>query len=147
MLDKSKIGYRFDSFCVDVEKGRLKFFAKAIGETNPIYWDKGAAQKAGYKTIPAPPTFPFSLELDGPELLPVIRVLKMNIAKILHGSQDFEYFGSIYVGDTIELSSKISSIYAKKGGAMEIVEMETTCTNQQDELVCKATCTLVYRNA
>ena len=58
MLDKSKIGHEFTPFTVDVEKGRLKFFAQAIGETNPIYTDETAAQAAGYKALPAPPTGP-----------------------------------------------------------------------------------------
>ncbi|MEH6822649.1 MAG: MaoC family dehydratase N-terminal domain-containing protein [Motiliproteus sp.] len=147
MLDRSKIGHEFDSFSADVEKGRLKFFAKAIGETNPVYTDEAAARDAGYKTIPAPPTFVFSLDLDGPELLPVLRVLEMDIARILHGTQSFEYFGSVYAGDCITVSSKINNMFDKKGGALEFVEMENSYTNQDAELVAKAVCTLVYRNA
>ncbi len=37
MLDKSKIGHQFDSFTTLVELGKLRFFAKATGETNPLY--------------------------------------------------------------------------------------------------------------
>jgi len=55
MLDTSKIGHEFPSFTAEVEKGRLKFFAKAIGETNPIYTDEAAALEAGYRALPAPP--------------------------------------------------------------------------------------------
>jgi acyl dehydratase len=62
MLDKSKIGFEFQSFTADVEKGRLRFFAKAIGETNPIYTDEAAAREAGYRALVAPPTFTMVLE-------------------------------------------------------------------------------------
>ncbi|WOH38594.1 MaoC family dehydratase N-terminal domain-containing protein [Thalassotalea fonticola] len=147
MLDQTKVGYKFPAFNIDVEKGRLKMFAKAIGETNPIYTDEQAAIAAGFKTIPAPPTFPFTIELEGPELLPVLNMLNMDIAKLLHGSQEFEYFDSIYAGDSIEVSSSIVNMFAKKGGALEFVELESSYSNQDAKLVAKATCTLVYRNA
>ncbi|MEW6996965.1 MaoC family dehydratase N-terminal domain-containing protein [Colwelliaceae bacterium BS250] len=146
MLDKTKIGHQFPSFSADVEKGRLKFFAKSIGETNPIYTDEAAAIAAGYKTLPAPPTFPFSLDMDGPELLPVIGLLNLNIAKVLHGSQEFNYFGQIYAGDTITVSSKLKDIFDKKGGALEFVVMENSYNNQHGELMAQASVTLVYRN-
>jgi len=146
MLDRSKIGHQFKTFSAPIELGRLKFFAKAIGETNPIYLDESAARDAGYRSLPAPPSFPFSIDLDGPELLPVIRVLELNIAKVLHGSQEFEYFGQICAGDTIEVRSAIKDMFDKKGGALEFVVIESSYTNQHQELVAKATNTLVYRN-
>jgi acyl dehydratase len=146
MLDKNKIGHEFSSFTVDIEKGRLRFFAKAIGEKNPVYIDENAAQSAGYRTIPAPPTFMFSVDLEGPELLPVLKLLDLDIGRILHGSQEFEYLGQIYAGDRITQQSKIVDIFDKKGGALEFVVQESTYTNQNDELVGKAQQTLVYRN-
>jgi acyl dehydratase len=146
MIDKSKIGHEFPSFSVDVEKGRLRLFAQSIGETNPIYTDESAAKAAGYATIPAPPTFMFSVDLEGPELLPILVLLDLDIGKVLHGSQDFEYLGQIYAGDCITQQCKIVDIFDKKGGALEFVVQESNYTNQNDELVGRAQQTLVYRN-
>lgn len=146
MLDKTKIGHQFSSFTADVEKGRLKFFAKAIGETNPIYSDEQAALEAGYKNIPAPPTFPMVLDMESPEFLPVLNLLNMDIGKILHGSHAFEYFTQIYCGDTITVTSVVKDIYDKQGGTLEFVVMENTYTNQQGVVAAKAKNTLVYRN-
>ncbi|MEP4146143.1 MAG: MaoC family dehydratase N-terminal domain-containing protein [Halioglobus sp.] len=146
MLDKSKIGHDFPSFAVDVEKGRLRFFAMAIGETNPIYTDERAAKAAGYPAIPAPPTYMFSVDLDGPELMPIIGLLDLDIGRVLHGSQEFDYLGQIYAGDRITQQSKIVDIYDKKGGALEFVVQESSYSNQNGELVGKARQTLVYRN-
>jgi hypothetical protein len=146
MLDKNKIGHQFPSFDVYIEAGRLRFFAKAIGETNLIYSDESAAQSAGYPAIPAPPTFMFTVDLEGPELLPVLQLLKLDLGRVLHGSQEFDYFGQIYAGDRITQQSKIVDIYDKKGGALEFVVQESTYTNQHNELVGKAQQTLVYRN-
>ena len=146
MLDKDKIGHEFAPFTTDIEAGQLRFFAKAIGETNPVYLDEAAAQAAGYKTILAPSTFMFSVDLSGPELLPVVGLLKLDIGKVLHGTQDFEYFGQIYAGDRISQTSKVVDIFDKKDGALEFVVIESNYTNQDGELVGKAQQTLVYRN-
>ena len=61
MIDKKHIGRTTKPQTVDVEKGRLRFFAKAIGETDPVYTDEAAAKAAGYKSLPAPPTFALCL--------------------------------------------------------------------------------------
>ncbi|HDY81539.1 MAG TPA: MaoC family dehydratase [Halieaceae bacterium] len=146
MLDQSFIGYELPSFTADVEKGRLRFFAKAIGETNPIYTDEDAAVKAGYRTLPAPPTFAMVLDMDTPELMPLLGLLKMDIGRILHGSQEFEYFQPIYAGDQITVTSKVVDIFDKKGGALDFVVTENSYTNQDGDLVAKSTSTLVHRN-
>lgn len=146
MLDKSKIGHEFPSYTVDIEKGRLRFFARAIGESNPIYTDEAAAHAAGHRAIPAPPTYMFSVDLDGPELLPILGLLDLDIGRVLHGSQEFDYLGQIYAGDSITQQCKIVDIYDKKGGALEFVVQESSYTNQDGELVGKARQTLVYRN-
>ena len=146
MLDTSKIGHQFPAFTAYVEKGQLRFFAKAIGETNPIYTDEAIAREAGYRSLPAPPTFAMALDMDGPELLPVLGFLKMDIARILHGSQEFEYLVAICAGDSITVTSQITDIFDKKGGALNFVVMENTYVNQDDVLVAKATSTLVQRN-
>ncbi len=147
MLDKSKIGHVFPSFTTAVEKGRLKFFAKAIGETNPVYTDEAAAIKAGYRSLLAPPTFTAVLDQESPNFLPVLDLLGIDIAKILHGSQAFEYFAPICAGDTIRVEGRISDIFDKKGGALEFVVMESRYTNQDGQLTTKATGTLVVRNS
>jgi acyl dehydratase len=146
MLDKNKIGHEFTTFSTEVEKGRLKFFAKAIGETNPIYTNDAAAQAAGYPSLPAPPTFLMALDADAPENMPILDILNIDIARILHGSQEFEYFAPICAGDTISIGSRITDIFDKKGGALEFVVFENTYTNQSGKQVAKAKSTLVVRN-
>lgn len=147
MLDRSKIGTEFPSFVVPVEKGRLAFFAKAIGERNPIYTDESAARDAGHRSIPAPPTFPMVLDMESAaDLPPEVELLQLDVGRILHGSQSFEYFAPIYAGDEITVTRKLVDIFDKKGGALEFVVTENTYSNQDGQLVAKAQCSLVYRN-
>ncbi|NIB40082.1 MaoC family dehydratase [Pseudomaricurvus alkylphenolicus] len=146
MLDRSFIGHTFEPHTVEVEKGKLRFFAKAIGETDPIYFEESAARDAGYRNIPAPPSYPFSIDLEAPEFLPFLQLLDMDIGRILHGDQTFEYFGQICAGDTITCQASIKDMFDKKGGALEFVVMEVTFTNQDGELVVRSTQSIVYRN-
>ena len=147
MLDRSYIGHVFPAFTAEVEKGRLRFFAKAIGESNPIYTDEEAAKAAGYRALPAPPTFTSVLDQESPDFLPVLDLLGIDIARILHGSQEFEYLEPICAGDTISVQVRIADIFDKKGGALEFVVMEHTYTNQDDVLTTRATSTMVVRNS
>lgn len=64
MIDRKWIGHELPPSVLPIERSRLQFFAKAIGETDPVYTDAAAARDAGYPDLPAPPTFLFAAELD-----------------------------------------------------------------------------------
>lgn len=130
MIDKKHIGRTTPPQTVDVEKGRLKFFAKAIGESDPVYTDEEAAKAAGYSALPAPPTFAFCLEMETNSLWDNIAAMGVPVGKILHGSQTFKYLAPILAGDKITFVTKVSDIYDKKGGKMEFIIEDTTATNQ-----------------
>jgi acyl dehydratase len=146
MIDKKHIGRTTPAQTIDVEKGRLKFFAKAIGETNPIYFDEAAAKAAGHKTIPAPPTIAFCLEMETNSLWDNIAAMGVPVGKILHGSQSFTYHAPIYAGDRITFVTKVSDIYDKKGGALEFIVEDSTGTNQDGVLVTELQRVIVVRN-
>jgi len=146
MLDRNKIGHTFEPFTADVEKGRIKMFANAIGETNPIYTNEEVAKQQGYRTIPAPPTFPFVLDMETLDVLPVLSVLGMDIGKILHGTQEFEFHEMIFAGDVLSITSEIVDIFDKKNGALEFVVVVNSYTNQNGMLAATSKNTLVYVN-
>jgi acyl dehydratase len=146
MIDKKHIGRTTPPHTVDVEKGRLKFFAEAIGETNPVYTDEAAAKAAGYKALPAPPTFAFCLEMETSSLWDNIAAMGVPVGKILHGSQSFKYHAPIYAGDQVTFQTKVSKIYDKKGGALEFIHEDTTAKNQEGVLVAELERVIVVRN-
>ena len=129
-----------------IERGRLKFFAQAIGETNPIYTDEAAAKAAGYADLPAPPTFIFAAELDSNAVFGLLDLLGVPLGKVLHGEQGFEYFAPVVAGDTITIASRVKDIYDKRGGALEFLELESTATNQRGEAVAAMRNVTVVRN-
>ena len=60
MLNDSCVGEALTCYSVEVEKGRLRLFAKAIGQTDRVHFDEPAARAAGYRSLPLPPTFLFN---------------------------------------------------------------------------------------
>jgi hypothetical protein len=66
VIDRRFLGHASPPCTLDVERGRLRQFAHAIGETRAVYVDETAARAAGYPDLPVPPTFLFCLEMDRP---------------------------------------------------------------------------------
>ncbi|HWE47326.1 MAG TPA: MaoC family dehydratase N-terminal domain-containing protein [Caulobacteraceae bacterium] len=145
MVDTSHIGYRHPPHTVDVEAGKLRSFAKAIGETRSEYLDEAAARAAGYRALPAPPTYMFSLELDHPDPFALVRVLKIKLHHVLHGTQRFIYHRPVCAGDRITLQQTVEEVFEKNDGALGFVVVRTTATNQLGELAGEAVKTIVVR--
>jgi acyl dehydratase len=146
MIDKKHIGRQLPTFLVTAEAGQLRFFAKATGETSPIYFDEQAARDAGHPNLPLPPTFLFSLEFQIPSNA-WRDELGIVTARILHGEESFRYHRMAYAGDTLRFDVRIADIYDKKGGALEFVVRETRVTNQHGEHVADLRSVLVQRNS
>ena len=146
MIDKKWIGHELPSSELPIERSRLRFFAKAIGEDDPVYTELSAARGAGYRDLPAPPTFLFAAELDSGAVDGMLELLGVPIAKLLHGEQSFTYHRDASVGDTVTVRSRIDDIYDKKNGALEFVVKSSRATSQRDELVAELRTVLVCRN-
>jgi acyl dehydratase len=146
MIDRKWIGHALPTSVLPIERTRLQFFAKAIGETDPVYTDAAAARDAGYPDLPAPPTFLFAAELDSGASDRLLADLQIPLAKLLHGEQSFSYHRPACVGDTVTVRSAITDIYDKKNGALEFVVKTSRATNQHDELVAELRAVIVCRH-
>ncbi|MBS0446017.1 MAG: MaoC family dehydratase N-terminal domain-containing protein [Proteobacteria bacterium] len=146
MIDKKWIGHELGRSVLALERGRLRFFAQAIGETDPVYTDESAARDAGYADLPAAPTFLFAAELDSGAMFGLLDLLGVPHEKVLHGEQSFEYIAPVVAGDVVTVSSRIADIYDKKGGALEFIEIESRVTNQHDSHVANLRSLTVVRH-
>lgn len=146
MIDKKWIGVDLGHSALAIERGRLKFFATAIGETDPVYTDVAAARDAGYADLPAPPTFLFAAELDSGALFTLLDRLGVPLGKVLHGEQRFEYLAPVVAGDTVTVSSRIADLYDKKNGALEFIEIESRAVNQHGTPVARLRSVTVVRH-
>lgn len=146
MLDRGWIGRELPPLVVEVDRWRLRSFARAIGETNPIYVEDAAARAAGYRGILAPPTFLFGLSYEMDDQTEFLRAMGADVRNILHGEQSFRYHESICAGDRLTIQSTIVDIYAKKGGQLEFIVRESKVSHADGRRMADLREVLVLRN-
>jgi acyl dehydratase len=145
-VDAAFIGTQLPATTLTVDAGRLRFFAKAIGETNPLYTDLEAAKAAGHADLPVPPTFLFSIELENPDQFRWIVDQGIDPRFVLHGEQSFTYHSIAHAGDTLTATPRIVDVYSKKGGALEFIVKNTAVTRADGSAVADLETVVVVRN-
>jgi len=147
-LNRSAIGTVTVPVTIPVEVGQLRLFARAVGETDPVYTNEAAALSAGFTSLPAPPTFAFCLNLTAHAANhPFIEIAGMDMQRMLHAEQRFQNHRMIYAGDRITLTTTLSDIYDKKGGTLEFMVEDTCAVNQNGELCVDMQVVTVFRYA
>lgn len=107
------LALQLPAFDVLVERGRLRAFARAIGETDPVFTELDAARAAGHPDLPVPPTFLFSLYLEAPDPWGFLDDLDVDLRGLLHGEQSFVYHRVLHAGDVVSVQPAIAEAYAK----------------------------------
>jgi acyl dehydratase len=143
-LNRDFIGRAFPSpEPYEITRVKIKEFADAIGDLNPIYRDQDAAKAAGHPDVLAPPTFPIVLALGGDSLDDP--ELGLNWAMVVHGEQRFEYRRPLRAGDVVVTESTIAGM--RSIGRNERLEIQTVITTVEGEHVCTAHNVLIERGA
>ncbi len=141
MFDKSKVGQSFPPFTLEVERGKVRELALAIGDENPIYQSKEHAQAAGYQDVPLYPTSPTTFAFWGNrKMVGQLASLGINLMRVLHGEEEYEYLAPIYPGDTLTGVMKLVDAKSRQtqGGSLDLLTLEIDYTNQHGKLVLKA---------
>lgn len=127
-----------------VEYGKIREFAKAIKDDNPLYFDEDHAAREAGGIVP-PPTFSMTQShwtegiIGGPKL-------DMDLRRVLHGEQEFEYVAPIHAGDELTAVGRIADVFkkaGKRGGEMTFAVVETEFKNQRGEVVLYSRSTVI----
>jgi len=142
MFDKSKIGYSFPPFTIEVERGKIRELALAIGDDNPIYQSREAAQAAGYPDVPLFPTAPTLFTFWGnAKMVSQIVSLGINVMRVLHGEEEYGYLAPISAGDILTGVMTVvdgKTRQGKDGSSLDILTTEIRYTNQHGQPVLNA---------
>jgi len=122
----------------------VRAFAKAIGDARPECHDEAAAKAAGYASLLAPPTFAMTFISEDSA---VLTALGLDFMNLLHGEQGFTYERPIVAGDVLTQETQVSDIVVKKNGAMELLTLDTSFTNQRGERAVSARSVYVILHA
>ncbi|MDX8150693.1 MaoC family dehydratase N-terminal domain-containing protein [Patulibacter brassicae] len=115
------IGMSTGSFETTAERGRLRFFAEVIGDTDPVRTDLEAARDAGYDDLPVPPTFLMGLDAERPDGFEYLSTMGVDLRYVLHGSQAFTYHRVAVANEPLRYASRIEDVYEKSGGALQFI--------------------------
>jgi acyl dehydratase len=142
-VDKSKIGKSYPPFEYEVGREKIREYANAVGEDNPVHRDREAARGEGFRDVVAPPMFAvvYSAGAMGPAILDP--ELGIDLTRMLHGSQEFVWAEPVCAGDAITTEARVKDVYDKDG--MEFYVFESVSRNQDGRETVRGTWTDIVR--
>ena len=119
---------------MDMEKGHIKRFVEAIGDSNPLWLDESAGG------IIAPPTF-LRVMITEPPTPPELEPFP----QMLDGGSEWTYMEQVRPGDVITAVTRFASVNQRAiaMGPAVFLLLETDYTNQRGESVAKQRNTLI----
>ncbi len=137
------IGKSYEPVVYAVGREKIREYASAVGETNPLYLDVEAARAAGHADVVAPPMF--AVVYASRSVAPAIfdPDVGLNFAMMVHGGQEFRWGPVVVAGDEITTTTTVKDISDR--GGMGFYVFESVSKNQRGETVCTATWTNIVR--
>ncbi len=144
-VNTAAIGKTLPAMTYAVGREKIREFAEAVGETDPLYHDVDAACAAGYADVVAPPMFcvVYTLRSVWPALFD--EEIGIDFARMVHGGQEFRWGELVVAGDEITTIARLSDVSERRGNGFYI--FETVSENQRGEAVCTGLFTNIVRAA
>lgn len=143
-LDQSFVGRVYPpTEPYEVGREKIREFADAIGDPNPVYRDREAARALGHPDVIAPPTFAVLMSMRAGARVSADPGLGLDYSKVVHGEQSFSYTRPIRAGDVLQVVSSVESIRAVAGN--DILTTRAEVSTVDGEPVVTALSTLVAR--
>ncbi len=127
------IGKTYPSTVYAVGREKVREYAAAVGETNPLYLDLEAARQAGHADVVAPPMF--AVVYAGPSVMQGIfdPELGIDFSHLVHGSQEFRWGALVVAGDEIVTTTAVKDVSVRSEFGFYVFESRSD--NQRGEMV------------
>ena len=142
-IDTKYTGKKYPVNIYEVGKEKIKEYAKAIKNPDPHYVDDDFAKKSKYGSIIAPPTYAVLFGYHIIEEIFTDKELNLNMAMLVHGEQEYDFYEVIKAGDIITTDSEITNIENKE--KLDLISIELKSRNQENVDVCRGIYTFVIR--
>jgi len=128
-----------------VGREKIREFAHATGETDPLCLDLDAARAAGFDDLVAPPMF--AVVYGMPALAPAMFDPEVGIdfARLVHGGQQFSWGELVVAGDEITTTATLTDVSERGGNGFYV--FETRSLNDRGAEVCTGVWSNVVRAA
>jgi acyl dehydratase len=137
------VGKTYPPVSYAVGREKVREFAAAVGEENPLHHDLDAAREAGYADVVAPPMF--AVVFGGRAMAPALFDPEVGIdfSRMVHGGQEFVWGPPVVAGDEIATEVEVKDV-SERGG-LQFFVFESRSTNQDGDTVCTGTWTNIVR--
>jgi hypothetical protein len=144
---RAEIGVESPAGTLEVDKTMIRLFARAVGHTDPVYYDEAEARKAGYRSLPTPPGYLgtpiFNPRSGGGGPMGRNRGAQPSrpLNRVLNGGTDIEQLEDICAGDVLTATSQVASYEERQGsiGDMLITTNKTIYKNHAGKVVAIST--------
>jgi acyl dehydratase len=126
-----------------VGREKIREFALAVGEVNPVFFDSVAARSLGYPDLIAPPTFATVVAMESSHVVMFDPDLGLDFTRVVHAEQSYAYSRPICAGDELVVSTMIDNIRTVAGNDM--LTTKASIDTVDGEHVVTATSVLVSR--
>jgi acyl dehydratase len=145
-LDQSFVGRTYPPTApYEVGREKIREFAEAVGDANPVYTDPEAAGTLGHPDVIAPLTFAFTITFSAAAQVVQDPQLGLDYSRVVHGDQKFAYRRPVRAGDRLTVTSTIESVKSLAGN--DILDIRGDVHDETGELVVTAWTKLVARAA
>jgi acyl dehydratase len=130
LISRDLIGRESDEVIVEIERGAIRRFAEAVGDTTD----------ACLRGDVAPPSFPTTIRIPVPGLT-------YDLARVLHAGQEYRYQRPIRAGDRLRCRSRLQDVYQREGriGVMTFFIIDVDGRDENDEPVFTGRSTVILR--
>lgn len=124
MLDRNAV---VDEVEYDIERGKIREFARATSTDDPVHTDRAAARAAGFDDVLATPTHTVVAGHQRDQRGFVDR-LGLALERVVVGSVKWQYLRPLTAGDRLRGVRRVvedEQRQGKRGGTMRVITLET----------------------
>jgi acyl dehydratase len=142
-VNTNAVGKTYAPLTYAVGREKIREYAFAVGETNPVHLEVEAARSLGHADVVAPPMF--AAVYSAPAVTPALfdPEVGINFALMVHGGQEFKWGPLVVAGDEIETTVTVKDVSERSGTGFYV--FESVSTNQGGDTVCVGTWTNIVR--
>jgi len=127
------VGKRYPPTVYAVGREKIREYALATGETDPLHLDLDTARAAGHADLVAPPMFAVVYQGRGVHEPLFDPALKIDFPRLLHAGQEFRWGPLVIAGDEITTTVTVAALSERAG--LGFFDFRAESRNQRGELV------------
>lgn len=128
------VGKTYPPTVYSVGREKVREYARAVGETDPLYLDVEAAREAGHDDVVAPPMFAVVYAMPAVAAGMFDPEVGIDFARLVHAGQQLRWGPLVVAGDEIATTVSVKDVSERRGSGFFV--FESVSVNQRDEIAC-----------